>query len=89
MGSTNEITGIGGTALGVGLTADSYCAVVAGTYNEPTGGDLDSAEPGDPVFVVGNGISPTEPSNAFVVKRNGDVIITKAQGDISMGIYAD
>ena len=38
-------------------------------------------------FVVGNGASTAARENAFVVYADGDIVITKPQGDISMGIY--
>ncbi|MEP4076452.1 MAG: hypothetical protein ABJO14_01450 [Haloferula sp.] len=39
------------------------------------------------VLTVGNGPDSSDPQNALEVHQNGDVIITKAQGDISMGIF--
>jgi hypothetical protein len=38
-------------------------------------------------LVIGNGASTASRSNSFVVYADGDIIITKPQGDISMGIY--
>lgn len=41
----------------------------------------------DPLFVVGNGSSAANPNNAFTIYKNGNVIISKAQGDILMGEF--
>lgn len=38
-------------------------------------------------LVIGNGTSSTNRNNSFVVYADGDIVITKPQGDISMGIY--
>jgi len=38
-------------------------------------------------LVIGNGTSSTTRSNSFVVYADGDIVIDKPQGDISMGIY--
>jgi hypothetical protein len=38
-------------------------------------------------LVIGNGTSTTSRANSFVVYADGDIVITKPQGDISMGIY--
>lgn len=75
-----------GVALfGRGLIGrDNHCTVV-GKFNfsmDPP--SLTEA----PLFVVGNGTSESR-SNAFEVRANGDIIISKPQGDISMGIYGD
>lgn len=32
---------------------------------------------------------PTPSPNSFIVYADGDVVITKPQGDISMGIYGN
>lgn len=66
---------------------DNHCTVV-GKFNfsmDPP--SLTAA----PLFVVGNGTSalPADRSNAFEVRANGDIIISKPQGDISMGIYGE
>lgn len=76
-----------GVALfGRGLIGrDSDCTVV-GRNNISTG---PSASTSPPLFVVGNGESTSSRSNAFEVRANGDIIISKPQGDISMGIYGE
>ena len=87
IGSSNEISSSLTLGLGTGLVADSMGCTFVGEFNEGVQGSLATRETEDPVFVVGNGIDSNNRSNALVVKRNGDVVITKPQGDISMGIY--
>jgi hypothetical protein len=87
------------TAIGPYTTATDYAQVVVGQNNMPNGTDE--------LFVVGNGEvdtssgMPGTPSNAFVVKRNGDVTVSNTltaqaivvktvlrlppSGDLSMG----
>jgi hypothetical protein len=89
IGSQNEVSGNFSLAFGCGLFGDSMGCTFVGEFNEPVEGNLTLREEQDPVFVVGNGTSSSNRSNALVVKRNGDVIISKPQGDISMGIYGD
>ena len=55
------------------ITAGRYNAAVS--YNKPAH------------LVIGNGTSSTNRKNSFIVYADGDIVITKPQGDISMGIY--
>lgn len=87
MGSSNEVSSDLSTALGIGLVADSMGGTFVGKWSAPTLGSLTTDNPQNPVFVIGNGADSTNRSNALVVKQNGDIIITKPQGDISMGDY--
>lgn len=95
IGAANLITGEYSSALGFLLEANSSRATYVGMFNDPNHPQTptpwkhtsDPLPEEDPVFVVGNGKSDTERSNALVVLRNGDVIITKPQGDVSMGIF--
>lgn len=87
MGSSNQVSSDLSTALGVGLVADSFGCTFVGDISAPVNGSLTTRRPQDPVFVVGNGTDANNRSNALIVKRNGDIIITKPQGDISMGDY--
>jgi hypothetical protein len=71
--------------LGKGLISRTDECVVVGKNNlaaaeRQTGGQA-------PVFVVGVGESASARADALVVRANGDIVITKPQGDISMGIY--
>lgn len=78
MGQYNTVTGDKSTAIGFGLNVSQAYSVAVGAYNASTSTS--------DVFVVGNGISTTR-STAFRVTYSGDVILGKAQGDISMGDY--
>ena len=53
--------------------------MVLGSYNAPI------AKPAH--LVIGNGYLNTPRKNSFIVYADGDIVITKPQGDISMGIY--
>jgi len=86
-GDWNSVDGSKTMALGSHLITESGwdSVVVVGQYND------ESEFSGQEAFAVGNGNgvsgSPDYRTNAFVVLKNGDVIIRKPQGDISMGIY--
>ncbi|MCP4546829.1 MAG: hypothetical protein GY835_10240 [bacterium] len=72
MGVGTIATGNGATSLGVSTTAQSYGSVAMGKYNIAFG-EPNYWQDTDPVFVIGNGTSPSSPSNAFVVFKNGNV----------------
>ncbi|GAA5497200.1 hypothetical protein Rhal01_03393 [Rubritalea halochordaticola] len=76
-GLINDITADQSTTLGSYLVSTADNATIVGTYNADKAGVL---------FVVGNGDSTTR-QNALEVHDNGDVIVSKPQGDISMGIF--
>ena len=86
--SHSSLTGFGlvrnSALLGSGLLSQNDNCVVVGKNNA---GTVRVEGPTAPVFVVANGVSTSARSNALEVLANGDIIITKAQGDISMGIY--
>lgn len=78
------------TSMGQSTTANAFGSLVIGRFNlkEGTPGAWLASEP---VFVIGNGTTAV-PSNAFVVRKNGDVTMTgkitiPKQGDISMGEF--
>lgn len=79
-----------GGAFGWGTESSHTCAFIVGQNNQNTGTvhiPSSISAPDRPLFVVGNGGNSTTRSNAFIVKANGDVVIPKAQGDISMGEF--
>jgi hypothetical protein len=89
-------TGYSAIALGEGAKAQAMNQVVVGTYNVAQGNGS-SVVPTDDLFIVGNG-TYTTPSNAFVVKKNGNTKVSgnlevvgairvPPQGDISMGEF--
>ncbi len=70
--------------LGTGNTGVEG-VVVVGNYNDPSDPDLVDAAV---VLSAGTDGDGNE-RNGLIVKENGDVIIPKKQGDISMGIYGN
>lgn len=81
------------TSIGISTTAQSYNSFVIGRYNHTD----ESYNPIDwvatePLFVVGNGTGiandPSEKRDAFVIYKNGKIKMQVAQGDISMGNFA-
>lgn len=53
--------------------------ILLGAYNAPI------TKPAH--LVIGNGTQYTPRQNSFIVYADGDIVITKPQGDISMGVY--
>lgn len=82
-GYNNAVEGDYGSALGYGLQigATTEKAVALGRWNEET-------ETND-VLVVGTGASAAAPATALRITDDGSVILGRAQGDISMGIYGN
>jgi hypothetical protein len=72
-GYNNRAIGIKAFALGENLTAISANSFVIGAYNAPTGSNTGWI-PSDPLFVIGNGL-PGQPSNAFTVLKDGNIIL--------------
>lgn len=64
--------------FGRNLSTITSNSTTVGTYNLQT----------NALFTVGNGTA-AQRSNAFEVKQDGSVIISKPQGNISMGIYGE
>ena len=75
LGNASETEGTYSIAFGSNVTAQSYGELVVGQYNVVQGdtGDWNTA---DDLFVVGNGTSSGALSDAFVVKKNGDVYVS-------------
>lgn len=70
-------------AIGTSLFVPDNGCLVVGQWNETsTAGDED-------LFILGNGTGANDKSNAFEVYKNGDVIIPKVQGDVSMGSFGN
>ncbi len=74
MGRETTASGDYSTAIGYDVTAQSYAETVIGRYNTsavwPSPGSWKTL---DRLFVIGNGNSPTKPSDALVVLKNGNV----------------
>lgn len=65
-------TGDGTIALGNHATAQAFNSIAVGSYNVPQG-TLGSWIATDPIFVIGNGQSSNNPSNAMTVLKDGKV----------------
>lgn len=70
--------------IGSGLISRDNSCLIVGTNNIVS---PQNNTPTAPLFIVANGTSASARSNALEVLANGDIIITKPQGDISMGAY--
>lgn len=83
MGYFNKVTGSQGAALGCGLLADKSQSVALGRFNK--------AMESNDVLVVGTGTGSAlaDRSTALRVTADGSVLLGRAQGDISMGIYGN
>lgn len=87
-------------ASGFGLSqSSSYFGMTIGRYNTVEG-TLDAWVATDPIFVIGNGTSSSNRSNAFVVRKNGNVemkgdvqidgkVTLPRQGDVLMGEFGN
>ena len=89
VGMFNYTTGGGSKSLAVGsyLYVWDHYSLVVGQWNENLHGpNVNVPDPGDGVFVVGNGTGitgPTRERNAFVVRRNGDVVVPSNDGTLT------
>jgi len=63
------------TAAGVRTTAAALGEFVVGQFNNISQGDREYWVSTDELFVIGNGTDQQHPSNALVVKKNGDTTI--------------
>ncbi len=81
VGYQNEALNTRSIALGTGTQAGNVDSSALGRYNTPMNSD--------DVLVVGTGTSGTVRSTGLRVTSDGGVILGRAQGDISMGDYAN
>lgn len=89
MGYGNAVTAGRGVAIGTGTLANGVSATALGKYN--------SAMVAGDVLVVGTGANAANRTTSLSVRSDGsvvlgnvtsgNVVLTKAQGDISMGVY--
>jgi hypothetical protein len=73
-------------AFGVYTNAKPYGSFVIGRYNIVSGDSLDWVGT-DPVFVVGNGSSSTELSNAMTILKDGRVGVGTETPDATFDVY--
>jgi len=72
-GYSNTTIGISSHAEGYSVTAHDFAEHVGGTLNIIGTGSTDTWVATDNLFTLGNGIDDANRSNAFQVKKNGDV----------------
>ncbi len=89
LGGYTSAEGNASIAAGWGSTAYHDDSLVAGLFNDPLLQISDKDSPDRPLFLIGNGTSDSNRSNAFEVYANGDVYIERVQprGGISMGSF--
>ncbi len=73
-GVDNQVEGTGALASGVRVSARSYAQTTVGTYSEiVTISGVTFPVATDPLFVVGNGTSFANRSNALTILKNGNI----------------
>ncbi|RLA00113.1 MAG: hypothetical protein DRQ47_09980, partial [Gammaproteobacteria bacterium] len=72
IGQGTAATGAFSVAMGLNATAQPFSSTVIGSYNVVSGNET-SWVPTDPLFVVGNGTSDLDRSNALTILKNGNV----------------
>jgi len=73
MGSNTTASGLYSFACGYSTTAPSLCETVVGLYNTSYAGNPSTLISTNRIFVVGNGTSSADRSNALTVLKNGCV----------------
>jgi hypothetical protein len=83
-------SGSDSVAIGNQLSVSSYDCVAVGQYNlAQTGQNSTAWVSTDNLFVVGNGTASNATANAFVISKNGNITMSKRQGDIIMGSFGN
>jgi len=76
MGYNSDATGDVSTSMGVYTAAQSYCETVIGQWNATTTPtSATSWESTDRLFIVGNGTSSSDKSNAMVIYKDGRIAL--------------
>jgi len=77
MGSLTRASGDNSAVLGLQNTSRAFASLTIGQFNDSiAGSNPTSWVDTDPVFVIGNGTDDVNRSNAFVVNKNGNTIIS-------------
>ena len=63
------------TAMGYNTIANGYIGLVAGVYNDSISAKQTALNSFTPLFIIGNGNSTSDRTNAMVVLKNGNVAI--------------
>ena len=78
-GNSSTAYGYYSAAWGIGTNSEAYAEFVIGRYNIlNVAYARTSWTATDPLFIIGNGTSPTARNNALTVLKNGNVLINKA-----------
>lgn len=67
--------GNGSTSIGEGTIANSFLSFVAGRFNDTTAVSTNGWINTDPLFIVGNGLTSSNRSNALTLFKNGNMTI--------------
>ena len=81
IGRENLVSGVSSMALGRNLENSVFSSLVVGSHNEPLEGSEEEWRFSDPLFVIGNGFSDNNRSNALVIRKSGD---TEVRGGLSV-----
>ena len=74
LNNTTTANGNNSTAMGKGSVANGFSSLVIGQYNDPVvTPEILSISSTTPIFIIGNGTSPTAKSNAMLVRYDGNV----------------
>lgn len=73
MGNTTNANGELSVTMGRNTIANGYSSLVVGMFNEPVYAPQTSENAFTPLFIVGNGTSATDRSNALIVRKDGRV----------------
>lgn len=82
-GYNNLATGWYATAFGNNTYSKAFGSFVIGQYNI-VAGDSTQWKSTDPLFIIGNGLSSTDRSNAVTIYKNGRSIFTGEHANISL-----
>ena len=71
LGHNTQASGNHSTVMGLGTQTTSYASTIIGLYNTSYGGNPSAWSAGDYLFVIGNGTSNANRSNALEVYKSG------------------
>ena len=71
-------------AEGMNTIANNMAEHASGQYNNSVSASTTFGDSGDTLFSVGNGTSESEKHNAFEIRQNGDIYITKDGQDVKL-----
>ncbi|MEM9445229.1 MAG: hypothetical protein AAGA18_07725 [Verrucomicrobiota bacterium] len=91
-GFSNIAGGLASTTYGEFVSAQGYAQFAMGRHNIPQG-DPNVWVDTDDLLIIGNGTDSANPSNAFVVRKNGDTEVGKdlalLGNEVSIGLFED